>query len=284
MKKSPREARRHFLIPDCQNKPDIPLDHIDWVAQALVDYAPDVIVNIGDWADVPSLSMHDKAGSKRMEGARYERDIDAANEAFERLNKPMLKKQASQMRRKVRNRWTPEKHYTLGNHENRIQRALDAEPKYTGMIGKHHIHSKGWRVHEFLERVYLDGLVYSHYFQAQNSSFPIGGSIDNRLNKIGESFVQGHQQGFIYGNRVYPTGRTRHGLVAGSCYLHTEDYKGAQGNQHFRGVVVLNEVSDGNYCIMPLSLAYLCKRYTGKDLVPYMEKKYKKEDWSHLKI
>lgn len=278
--KSPSHARRHFLIPDTQVRKGVPLVHIPWVAQAIVDYAPDVVVHIGDHWDNPAFSMHDQKGSIKMEGARYEDDVAVGNEAFIELGAPMFR----EIKRQARNKkhWNPERHFAFGNHENRVQRAVDTDPKLIGCVGTHHMHTNGWKRHAFLKRFWIDGLVYSHYFQAQNSSFAISGTIDNRLNKIGESFVQGHQQGFMYGNRVYPTGRMRHGLVAGSCYLHKEDYKGAQGNNHFRGVVVLNEVKDGNYCIMPLTLAYLCRRYEGVDLLTYMSKKFKGQDWSHL--
>lgn len=275
-------SRRHLLIPDTQTRKGVPLDHIPWVAQAIVDYAPDVVVHIGDHWDNPAFSMHDQKGSIRMEGARYEDDIAVGNQAFIDLGAPMFK----EIKRQSRNKkgWDPERHFTFGNHETRLQRAIDADPKLVGVIGMHHMVTNGWKRHPFLKRLWLDGLVYSHYFQGQNSSFAISGTIDNRLNKIGESFVQGHQQGLLYGNRVYPTGKIRHGLVAGSCYLHKEDYKGSQGNTHFRGIVVLNEVKDGNYCLMPLTLAYLCKRYEGMDLMRYMKKRYKHDDWSHLDI
>jgi len=275
-------AKRHLLIPDTQVRPGVPTDHIDWIGQAIVDYAPDVVVHIGDHWDNPAFSMHDAKGSLIMEGARYEDDIAAGNEAFVRLGAPMFK----EIKRQSRNKkgWNPERHFAFGNHENRVQRALNSEPKLIGCVGMHHMVTNGWKRHPFLQRFWIDGLVYSHYFQAQNSSFAISGTIDNRLNKIGESFVQGHAQGFMYGNRVYPTGTVRHGLVAGSSYLHQEGYKGAQGNNHFRGIVVLNEVRNGNYCVMPLTLSYLCKRYTGKDLIAYMNKKYKHDDWQHLLI
>lgn len=273
-------ARRHFLIPDLQVRKDEPTDHIDWIAQAIVDYAPDVVIDIGDHWDMLSMSSYDKPGSKRMEGARYEEDIDAGNEAMERLSAPMDREIHRQRRNK--HRWKPKRHFLFGNHENRVQRALDSEPKLTGCIGLHHMRTNGWKRHDFLENVWIDGIVYAHYFQSSHSSYAIGGSIDNRLSKIGESFVQGHQQGMLYGSKIFPSGKTRHGLVAGSCYLHREDYRGNQGQKHWRGVVVLNEVRNGDYCIMPLTLSYLCRRYEKLELIDYMRKKYKHNDWSHL--
>jgi hypothetical protein len=47
--------------------------------------------------------------------------------------------------------------------------------------------------------------------------------------------------------------------------------------------VVLNEVEDGEYDIMPLSLRYLCRRYENVNLYDYMAKKYKAGNWEHLK-
>lgn len=279
MSKSP--YRRHLIVPDTQCKPGAPDDHHAWVAQAVVDYQPDVVIHVGDNADMPSLSQHEKPGSKKTEGARYEKDVEAANSFFETYDSIVGREVKRQSRNK--SAWTPEQIYLLGNHENRITRAIENEPKYLGTIGTHHLKSKGWKRHEFLENVWIDGIVYSHYFQSSMSKFAVGGSIDNRLNKIGASFVQGHQQGMLYGSRIFPTGETRHGLVAGSCYLHEEDYRGAQGQRHWRGIVVLNEVRSGDYAIMPLSLQYLCRKYEKLDLLDYMQKRHKKQEWKHLR-
>ena len=62
--------------------------------------------------------------------------------------------------------------------------------------------------------------------------------------------------------RLDPSTRSSHGLVAGSFYLHNEEYRDVQSNGEWRGVVVLNEVrGDGSYDIMPLSMDYLQRRY-----------------------
>lgn len=279
MSKSP--YKRIFIIPDTQCKAGAPTDHHAWVAQAVVDYQPDVVIHVGDNADMPSLSQHDKPGSQKTEGARYENDIQAANAFFETYNTIVGREVKRQSRNK--SAWKPEQIYLLGNHENRISRAIENEPKYNGTIGLHHLKSPGWKRHGFLENVWVEGIVFSHYFQSSMSKFAVGGSIDNRLNKIGASFVQGHQQGMLYGSRIFPTGDTRHGLVAGSCYLHEEDYRGAQGQRHWRGVVVLNQVQAGDYDIMPLNLGYFCRKYENTDLMEYMQKRYKKQQWNHLR-
>ena len=257
--KSPSLTRRHMIIPDTQIRPGVPLDHIEWAAKAIVDYKPDVIIVIGDWWDMPSCSKHNLPGSKQTEGARFIEDIKVGNEAFRTLVAPM---EAEQARRKYK-KWNPRKVFMFGNHEFRVDRAVSETPKLEGLLTRDDMLTPGFERHEFLEIVPIDGIWYSHYFSNTLSGRPVGGTIPNRLNKIGNSFVQGHQQGFLYGCQQYPGNLVRHGLVAGSFYLHDEEYRDVQSNGEWRGIVVLNEVrGDGSYDIMPLSMDYLRRRYS----------------------
>jgi hypothetical protein len=246
-------TQRHFIVPDTQIKPGVPLEHIDWAAKAALDYQCSHIIILGDWWDMPSLSSHDEKGSKSKEGARYELDVGAGNEAFERFVHPL---------KKTRYWRRAQKHFLFGNHENRIVRAVENDPKFEGKVSLDDLHTPGFERHAFLEPLWLDGIVYAHYFAQALTGRAYSGSARLMLPKIGSSFVQGHRQGFDYGNQYFPTGRTAHGLVAGSYYLHDEGYMGPQGNPHWRGLVVLNDVKDGDYDIMPLRMRYLKQKYS----------------------
>ena len=50
-------------------------------------------------------------------------------------------------------------------------------------------------------------------------------------------------------------------IIAGSCYEHEEDYLGGQGNNHFRGFLMLHAVDNGQFDLMTVSLDYLNKKY-----------------------
>ncbi len=258
---------RHFVLPDTQVKKGAPLDHFEWIGAAIREYRPAVLVHLGDHWDMHSLSQWDGPGSLGMEGARYEDDIEAGNRALEILDKAMGPMDCPKV-------------ILRGNHEYRIQRAINGSPKLLGAIGEHHFNDKrlGWDVVEYFNGSpgirYIDGVAYAHYFAATNTGKPINGTIQNRLAKIGDTFIQGHVQGLFQGNLQYATGRIRHGIVAGSAYLHDEDYKG-HANAHWRGVLVLNEVRDGQFCEMPLTLDYLCRKFTGMALSKYLTKKYR---------
>lgn len=253
--------KRYFVLPDCQVKPGDDLEHLDWAAQALVDYRPDVIVCIGDFFDLPSLSTHATPGSKETEGANIQADIDAGNIAFERLVAPM-NKEIERRRQGHRTRWEPQRHFLFGNHEHRLSRALEREPRLSGVLSLDHLRTPGFTRHPFLKIFELDGIKFCHYFPNPYSGKPIGGTIINRLNHIGSSFVQGHQQGFLYASKQFPD-HVKHGLVAGRFYQHHEGYRPEDvQNNEWNGVVILNEVKNGGYDLMPLSFDYLKRTYS----------------------
>lgn len=266
----PNPGTIHIVIPDTQSKPDVPTEHLAWVGQYIVDQFVDKpsvsIIHLGDHADMPSLSSYDR-GKREMEGRRYRADIEAANSAFDVLCAPL----EDHNRRHPRKPWEPTKHILLGNHEDRIDRACSDNAQLDGTIGTHDLNyaDHGWTVHPFLKVVMLDGVAYSHYFYNPMSGNVFGGMIETRLRNIGRSFTMGHQQTLLYGVR-YVAGRSQHGLVAGACYLHDEDYKGPQGNAHWRGIIVCHEVEGGSYDPMFVSLRYLCQRYEGRTLTDFV--------------
>lgn len=268
--------RRHLIIPDTQIRPGVPQDHLDWIGQAIVEYRPDVIIHLGDHFDFPSLNSHEKPGSLQLEGLRYKDDVRVGNESFARLCAPMEKETK-------RSGWKPEKHYIMGNHDIRPDRVAADNPKLVGTIGSNQCDVRDWKRHEYLSILNVDGILYSHFFQSSHSDRPIGGTIPNKLSKIGSSFAHGHMQGLDIGTKMMANGLTLWGIQAGSCYLHEEPYRGAQGQRHFRGIVILNEAHIGECCPMVLSLNYLCRKNSGRSLYHYMIEKYPGQNWSHLK-
>jgi len=247
-------------VGDVQAKPGVPLEHISWAAQAVVEYKPDVVIVGGDWWDFPSLNGHAEKGSAELENSRYQADLDVGNEAFAIFCAPMEAEQARLRKNKAKH-WNPRKIFLGGNHEDRADRVARNDPKWSGVIGSHNCQTRDFERYPFLEIVEVDGIAYSHYFANTHSGRPIGGSIENRINRIGRSFVQGHEQGLRHGRVPYPGNISRIGVVSGSFYQHCEGYRGPQGRDEWRGIVVLNEVENGDASIMPVTLAYLAKKY-----------------------
>lgn len=274
---------RVLYIPDTQVKPGAPVDHIDWVAAYAVEKQPGRICVGGDWWDFPSLSSHEEAGGITLEGARIKDDYYAGDMAFKRLADPIKEEVQRQRKNKRKDVWQPDCFFTRGNHEDRADRVANGSAKWEGVLGSDKCDTQFFVQYPYLEIVWRDGIAYSHFFQQQYSGYAIGGTVPNRLNKIGSSFVQGHVQGLDTGFKVLGNGKTITGTVAGSCYVHIEKYRGRQGQRHFRGIVMLNEAQNGGYLPMPVSLDFLCRKYEGMPLYDFHKKKYANGNWEHLK-
>lgn len=253
---------KHLFIPDVQAKPGVPLDHLSWIGQYIMDKQPDVIVCIGDFADMESLSSYDK-GKKSFEGRRYKKDIKAAEDAMDLLLAPMRKHNETAARGK-RKQYKPRMVMTLGNHEERIMRAVEFSPELDGVMSYDDLPYKDWEVIDFLKPIVIDGVMYVHYLANPMSGKPYAGTALNQLNKVQHSFCVGHKQTLDIATYFTPVGKQTWGIVAGACYQHDESYKGWQGNAHWRGLIVLHDVEDGKFDPMLVSLDYLRKRYEKK--------------------
>lgn len=206
-----------------------------------------------------SLSSYDH-GKKSYEGRRYARDIDSGNKALERLMGPI---EAHNRRQKGKRLYKPRLVMLRGNHENRIERAIEGDAKLDGFMGYHQFNdvSLGWEPVPYLKPITIDGISYAHYFYQPFTGKPYSGTAHTKLKNIGHSFTMGHVQGLDIATRTLDSGAMHWGLVAGSCYLHDEEYKGPQANGHWRGIVMCHEVKEGAYNPMIVSLDYLRRRY-----------------------
>lgn len=256
-------GKRIFVIPDTQVRPGVPTAHFDWIGAMIREYEPEYVVHIGDHWDMESLSSY--SGELEREGRRYVDDIEAGNAALERLHAAM---DGFKPRRKI---------ILRGNHEQRIQRVVADNPKLKGALSYDHFNDRalGWEVVDYNGAqpgiIDIEGVKFAHYFTNPNSPAPIGGTAQNKLIKIGEPYVMGHLQGLDTGHKQFATGKVIRGIVAGSCYLHDESYKG-NANAHWRGVVVLNGVRDGQFGLMDIRIEDICQHFEGTSLARFLQR------------
>ena len=248
-----------LILPDVQCKPENDLSFLATIGHYIVEKQPDIIVCLGDFADLPSLCSYD-IGKKSFEGRRYRDDIIAANNGMDILMSPLIKynKQAQKNKKKLYN---PTKIFLLGNHENRITRATENDPKLDGTIGIDDLNyaKHGWEVHPFLDVVFVEGIALSHYFTTGVMGRPVT-SARALVSKKHMSTIQGHNQKMEIYSEYRADGSMLTGLFAGCCYQHNEDYLGPQGNNYFRGIHMLYDVKDGHFHCHSITLAYLTAR------------------------
>lgn len=256
MTHTPRKSRptEHVFIPDTQVSSGVPVDHLEAAGNYIAARKPDVIVHIGDHWDMPSLSSYEDKGSAYFHDKAYTTDVTAGNRAMDILMAPI---------RRARG-YKPRMVFCLGNHENRIDRAVHSNPVLKGTISIDDLNLLGWEMHKYLHPVKVDGVWYCHYFSNPQSLMggALGGTIDNRLNKLKHSFSQGHQQARMWGTQYTGSGQELMGLVAGAFYQHDEEYRGPQSNRHhWRGIVYKHEVRNGRYDPLFISLDYLLREW-----------------------
>src|SRR5574340_811646 len=250
-----KEYLKIFVLPDTQVKPGVDTTHIAAAGEYVAAKKPDVIVCIGDFADMESLSSYD-LGKKSFEGRTYKADITSAKAAMKRFMTPIRNAQRADPT------WNPRLVLTLGNHENRIERAIELDRKLEGTIGIRDLEYEkfGWEVHPFLETVEIGGVMFSHYFvtgvmgRAATTASAI-------LSKKHQSCVAGHLQGRQVAYAIRADGSQITTIIAGSFYSHEEKYLGAQGNKHWRGAIMLHEVNKGSFDEMFCSLHFLVDWY-----------------------
>ena len=253
---------RIMVIPDTQVKPSSCLRHMRWAGQYAAEKKPDCIVHIGDNWDMESLCVYDE-GKKSFEGRAYKKDIEAGHTAIDVFEEPILNEQAKNRRAKGKV-WKPRKVFTQGNHEERINKAVENDRKLEGLmsIADIDLSHKGWEMIPFLQPIKIEGVMFAHYFVSGVMGRP-SASARAMINKQHMSCVMGHVQDRDIFEAKRADGLRVTGLFAGIFYPEDQPYLSPQTNNSWRGIWMLNEVTDGMFDIMPVSLPFLEKKYGG---------------------
>ena len=163
---------------------------------------------------MPSLSSYD-VGKKSFEGRRYLDDIKAGNDAMDLLLKP-LNEYNEKQRKNSKKQYFPKLHFLIGNHEQRIERAIENDAKIEGVIGYKDLNLKDWTVHNFLDVAVISGIAFSHYFVTGLAGRPCS-TAAVQLAKKHMSCISGHQQGLQIASGYRGDGVRLTSIIAGSC-------------------------------------------------------------------
>jgi hypothetical protein len=247
----PKHGLKVAYIPDAQLIPGCPMDHLAHAGQFLVEKRPDVIVCGGDFGDFESLSRFGR-NERKFEGRRYKADLGAFHKGMELLLTPIA----------LANGYKPAMHFTLGNHEDHINRITQEHAFLDGIISIDDLHlaDYGWTVHEFMQPIAIGGVAFSHYFPSGVKGQPIT-TARELLNKLHMSAVAGHQQGRDVAFSKRADGRLMTAIITGSFYQHRMEYLSPFTNEHWRGMYMLHEVKDGRFDEMAVSINFLKRKF-----------------------
>lgn len=261
LKKENNLSSTILVIPDIHSEPNVSNRRADYLANLMIDIRPDVVVNLGDSLDLASLSSYDK-GKRSFHGRSYKKDIDHHLEFQERMWGPV----------KARKKKLPRRVVLEGNHEHRLERALDLSPELAGTIGFRDFDYDNY----YDDIIRYDGgtpgvteleeILFAHFLVTGVSGRPIGGERPAHmlLDKTGVSCVVGHTHTFDYAVRNNINGRVRSGLVAGCYHSHKPEWAGNIAHLWRPGVCVLRNAEKGDYDLDIISLKSLEKEYEGR--------------------
>lgn len=235
--RGPDRARRLLIIPDAHASPAYGSDRFAWLGRMIAAERPDVIVCLGDFADMPSLSAYDK-GKRGFEGRRYVNDVAATREALSVMHAEFDCR--------------PEMILTLGNHEFRVDRATSDASELDGTLSIDDLgfREHGWQLVPYQSTALVAGFACSHHFASGVAGRPIGGvnAAASMTRLLFTSAIVGHSHVADYARRTRPDGSHVLGIVAG-CYVapdHSEGWSAASEHLWWRGCLVLEDAHNGD--------------------------------------
>lgn len=248
----------HLIVPDPHAHPDHDNERADWLGKLILDLQPDVLINLGDMWDFPSLSGYDK-GKASFHGKSYHRDLNAGLEFDERMWAPIRKAK----------RKRPFSVFLEGNHEERIRRLLEQTPELEGTISFDDLNLK--RNYDKVIRyvgqtpgiIEIDGISYCHFAVSGVMGRAISGEHPayTLLTKQFQSITVGHTHVYDHCVRTKMDGTRINGLVAGVYQDYDSDWAGEVNQLWSRGVVIKRQVQNGDYDLEWVSLTRLKNLY-----------------------
>lgn len=192
-------------------------------------------------------------------GKTYRADVNAHLDFQDRLWSPLIR----------RKKKLPHSIFLIGNHEQRIEKALDKAPELEGTISMSDLSLEAW-YNDIVPysggtpgAITIDGVTYAHYFVSgiQGRSISSEHPAYTLISKQFTSCTCGHSHTFDYSVRTRSDGSKVMGLVAGCYQDYTNDWAGEVGKLWDRGVVVKRNVDNGIYDMEWISLESMRKEY-----------------------
>lgn len=258
--------RDHLIVPDEHYHHGDNFRRCEWLAQYIMEHRPAVIIRMGDMWDMPSLCSYDQ-GKKEFVFKNVADDIKAGHKAEAIIFGPMIEYNKQQARNKQK-QYRPLIIKILGNHEHRVKKLLEYEPRWEGSISMDDFKTKldiDEKIVDFGEVVIVDDIAYSHYFVSGVMGRPVA-SAKALVTAKGMSCTMGHTHTFDVAAKVKPTGEHIRGLICG--VFNDPNHQSFAGKQvdaiWWSGIVHKHNVFKGDYDLSEISIKRLQRMYERK--------------------
>jgi predicted phosphodiesterase len=254
---APSFGKRILVIPDSHGRSTesaSDIDRFDAAGRFIRDEKPDVVISLGDLADMDPLSPYKPKAEAAFDGKAVRKEALFRTEILNRITGPT--RSANERHRRGRHKERIHEPLWIdleGNHEERWRRHSETE-----LLGHDFLQAEseyaGWIWHRFLDHVDIMGVLFSHYFTTGVSRKPA--LVNTILNKTHRSCVFGHTHSFGYSQSPVLGGGTISALCAGSFKPPHRT-----GEHEWSGLVMLTDVRDGAFSIQQIPYDHLLERY-----------------------
>jgi len=237
-------------------------ERFDWLGAFLYDLKPDMVIDLGDGADMRSLNTFDTRYPQAIVSQNYEQDIECYNDSQERLRH----KFRFMKRRKPF--WVGFE----GNHEQRIKKAIAHDPRLEGSkygISFGHLQTDHWfdEYHEYENSAPsiadYDGVSYAHFFSSGNYGTAVSGLhhaytlLQNR--NYSSTCGHSHKRSLYFKDSAHP--HPIIGAVVGCYKGKDEGWAGQANGEWWKGILVKRELENGHYDPQWISMKVLEREY-----------------------
>jgi predicted phosphodiesterase len=232
--------KKILVIPDPHDEPGVDQERFRWLGNMIVSELPDAIVHLGDGLSMDSLSSYD-VGTLAAEGRRYDDDINSFHLSMNKIEAEVDQLNRTYSRQK-KAKYTPRKVYCIGNHEQRIIKAVNQNPKFLGVLSLDQLKlvERGWEVYPLTEPAQVFGIAFAHYFTSGIMGRPISG-INHARNLVARTYtssVVGHSHDRSYWEDTDVFGNKVFGMVSG-CYFTHELHYTHESDRNWAGIIIL---------------------------------------------
>lgn len=256
-----QESDISLVIGDCHTDPS-QLKHnglrrFDWLSNLILDKRPNRIIIMGDFTSFTSLSAWDKDKRRKIEGRRYEKDIQVANEALDRLDSWGSEKEVFDNIEKV---------FIKGNHEEWLDRYIDIDPTFDGLHSVEKdmkLIERGFKVIPYKSDYIHKGMSFTHVPIMANGK-PVGGkyATNKALEVYSNSVCFGHTHNFDVAAVHRKNSQSLQQAINCGCFFeHIDEYAQGSMTNYWRGVLLLDHYDTNRADIEQWSMGRLKRIY-----------------------
>lgn len=240
-----------LVVGDTHIAPDQNLSRATILGKAIADIKPARVVFIGDLLTFDSLSAWDHDKRKKMEGRRYQKDIDSGRRFLDLMYKAM-------------GNASPDFVLTEGNHEDRLWRYLDIDPIFAEKADYAvDLEIDWWDIVPYKEYWYHKGVGFTHV-PINGMGRPVTGdnACKSSVMLCNHSVIFGHTHKLSYSSlHRHGSRHLTQALNVGCYFEHIDEYAAGSMHSYWRGLVVIDHFNTGEFNYSPVRLSKLKKVY-----------------------